>query len=231
MKMFRLALAGVLPVIVPFDLQAQEQAPKIVAATTANTLPAKSDQLGECIDSWAATPTANAPTSRSGHTALWTGSEMVVWGGDCCSLYTGGRYSPSTDSWTATTTTNAPTGRFVHTAVWAESEMIVWGGGNNDGMYLKTGGRYCAQSGPPITLGASVQQRGGQSLVVLTWGPADGGSVIVVRDRVILGATENDGETEDRLGPHTGVFTYQVCATDLGYCSNLARVKVQGTDD
>ena len=155
---------------------------------------------------------------------------MIIWGG-YGDRNTGGRYNPSTDIWIDTSTTSAPIGREQHTAIWTGSEMVVWGGASSAQGVLNTGGRYCAQSGPPITLGASVQQRGGQSLVVLTWGPADGGSVIVVRDRVILGATENDGETEDRLGPHTGVFTYQVCATDLGYCSNLARVKVQGTDD
>ena len=61
---------------------------------------------------------------------MWTGSEMIVWGGRMVSAYlnTGGRYNPSTDSWTATTTTNAPAARYGHTAVWTGSEMIVWGG-------------------------------------------------------------------------------------------------------
>ena len=36
---------------------------------------------------------------------MWTGSEMIVWGGVTCSIVnTGGRYDPSTDSWTATGT-------------------------------------------------------------------------------------------------------------------------------
>jgi hypothetical protein len=42
---------------------------------------------------------------------VWTGSEMIVWGGQGNGgiyLNTGGRFNPSTDSWTATTTTNAP---------------------------------------------------------------------------------------------------------------------------
>ena len=56
------------------------------------------------------TSTTNAPAARSVHTAVWTGSEMIVWGGDQLShcLDTGGRYNPSTDTWTATSTTNAP---------------------------------------------------------------------------------------------------------------------------
>ena len=47
------------------------------------------------------------------HTAVWTGSEMIVWGGVRPGLLnTGGRYDPGTDSWTATSTTNAPSARF-----------------------------------------------------------------------------------------------------------------------
>jgi hypothetical protein len=35
-----------------------------------------------CIDdTWTATTVSNAPTVRSGHTAVWTGSEMIIWGG------------------------------------------------------------------------------------------------------------------------------------------------------
>ena len=79
-------------------------------------------------DSWTATNTTNAPTARDYHTAVWTGTEMIVWGGGFRGFDTGGRYNPSTDSWTATSTTNAPTARYDHTAVWTGSEMIVWGG-------------------------------------------------------------------------------------------------------
>jgi N-acetylneuraminic acid mutarotase len=99
---------------------------------------------GTCIDAWGATSTVNAPTARDSHTAVWTGSEMIVWGGaDSTSTFnTGGRYNPSTDSWTATSTTNAPTGRLGHTAVWTGSEMIIWGGLQAFPNLFNTGGRY-----------------------------------------------------------------------------------------
>jgi N-acetylneuraminic acid mutarotase len=100
-------------------------------------------------DSWTATGTATAPTARELHTAVWTGSEMIIWGGFDGSngVNTGGRYNPSTDSWTATSTANTLAGRYTHTAVWTGSEMIVWGG---QPPYTDTGGRYCAQSPAPV---------------------------------------------------------------------------------
>jgi N-acetylneuraminic acid mutarotase len=92
-------------------------------------------------DSWTATSTTNAPDARAGHTAVWTGSEMIVWGGLNLSspFNTGGRYNPGTDSWTATSTTSAPSARYSHTAVWTGSEMIVWGGQDFSNC-LNTGG-------------------------------------------------------------------------------------------
>jgi N-acetylneuraminic acid mutarotase len=96
-------------------------------------------------DSWTATNTVNAPTARISHTAVWTGSEMIVWAGSGCGnncrWNTGGRYNPATDSWIATSTTNAPSARWDHKALWTGSEMIVWGGTDQTN-YLHTGGRY-----------------------------------------------------------------------------------------
>ena len=95
-------------------------------------------------DSWTATSTINAPSGRIWHTAVWTGSEMLVWGGyddGVVDFNTGGRYNPSTDTWTATATANAPNARQNHTAVWTGSEMVVWGGVGDLG-YSNTGGRY-----------------------------------------------------------------------------------------
>ena len=61
-------------------------------------------------NTWIATSSTNAPFARYWHTAVWTGSEMIVWGGVGINGYldTGGRYDPGTNSWTATSTTYAP---------------------------------------------------------------------------------------------------------------------------
>jgi len=99
---------------------------------------------GTCFDAWGATSTVNAPTARDSHTAVWTGSEMIVWGGwngQPTLINTGGRYTPSTDTWAPTSIANAPSGRLNHTAVWTGTEMIVWGGTDANGP-SNTGGRY-----------------------------------------------------------------------------------------
>jgi N-acetylneuraminic acid mutarotase len=108
-------------------------------------------------NSWTATSTTNAPDGRTIHTAIWTGREMIVWGGQAgldFGFYfnTGGRYDPAADSWTATSTANAPNGRYRHTAVWTGNEMIVWGGTLYTNTSTSTGGRYCLP-GPPAELG------------------------------------------------------------------------------
>src|SRR5438876_5977934 len=128
--------------------KAETQVPVTMAAVSANyTLPVISGQSDNSIpsiactdDTWTATSTTSAPAARELHTAVWTGSEMIVWGGlgSGGRLNTGGRYNPGTDSWTATSTTSAPVARYFHTAVWTGSEMIVWGGGGGGRSY--TGG-------------------------------------------------------------------------------------------
>jgi N-acetylneuraminic acid mutarotase len=98
-------------------------------------------QYDPAADSWTPTATLGAPSGRSGHTAVWTGARMIVWGGrdDASGFNTGGQYDPEADSWIATITEGAPPHREGHTAVWTGSRMIVWGGLESSGA---TGGQY-----------------------------------------------------------------------------------------
>ena len=94
-------------------------------------------------NTWTTVSTTNAPSARYLHTAIWTGTEMIVWGGSDGLLYnnTGAKYNPSTNTWTALPTTNAPSGRYLHTAIWTGTEMIIWGG--SDGTAVNnTGAKY-----------------------------------------------------------------------------------------
>src|SRR6476660_8023446 len=117
--------------------RAENRWPNTAAASGYYTLPVISG--GACMeDSW--TATGGSPDGRVGQTAVWTGSEMIVWGGARGSqilFNAGSRYNPSTDNWTLTSTSNAPTARAYHTAVWTGSEMIIWGG--NDGNQSNSG--------------------------------------------------------------------------------------------
>jgi len=123
-------------------------------------------------DGWRYDPTADActtvsavgaPSARSGHTAIWTGNAMIVWGGSGISteLQTGGRYDPTGDAWTTMTTVDAPSARYGHTAVWTGTQMIVSGGegsagGVGDFLFPVTGGRYdpAADTWTPTAAGA-----------------------------------------------------------------------------
>jgi hypothetical protein len=96
-------------------------------------------------NSWVAggASTSGAPADRTIHTAVWTGSRMIVWGGsgDSSVLNSGGLYDPVGNSWAATATLGAPSGRTAHTSVWTGSTMIVWGGTSGSTTF-NTGGQY-----------------------------------------------------------------------------------------
>ncbi|MBI2948775.1 MAG: hypothetical protein HYY23_14140 [Verrucomicrobia bacterium] len=83
-------------------------------------------------DKWTPVNLAGAPARRDSHTAVWTGKEMIVWGGFSIGYpdtwNDGGRYDPGTDSWKPLSLANAPNPRQDHTAVWTGREMLVWGG-------------------------------------------------------------------------------------------------------
>ena len=74
-----------------------------------------------------------APSARAQHSAVWTGSEMIVFGGwgfdpgtGIYFLNDGSRYNPSTDSWNPIPVINGPTKRAYHSSVWTGTEAIIW---------------------------------------------------------------------------------------------------------
>jgi hypothetical protein len=102
-----------------------------------------------CQEGWTSSSSLSAvPDGRYGHTMVWTGTEMIVWGGNnCTDLNTGGRYNPATDTWAPTSTgSNCPSGRYWHVAVWTGTDMIIWGGLYGSGNPLNTGARYTPSS-------------------------------------------------------------------------------------
>jgi hypothetical protein len=82
---------------------------------------------------WQQKNTEFIPAARAVHTAVWTGTEMIIWGGTSSSsnetlLNSGAIYNPSINTWRPTSTVNAPPARNFHSAIWTGHEMIVWGG-------------------------------------------------------------------------------------------------------
>lgn len=138
-------------------------------------------------DTWFATSTAGAPIGRAGHTAVWTGSRMVVWGGHLTvggnsPFGDGGRYDPATDTWTPVSTVNAPSARSGHTAIWTGTRMIVWGGTGTGGA-LNDGGIYdpatdtwtpIAAGGPTPRVGHSAVWTGSRMIIWGGWAGTGG---------------------------------------------------------
>ena len=63
--------------------------------------------------------------------------------------------------------------------------------------------------------------------MTLTWEPADGGTIDVLRDGSVIETTADDGGTQDRHRNASGsTFTYQVCETDSSDCSNEVEVTI-----
>ncbi len=130
---------------VPFETWLQGESPETAEVPGADRLvvPAPRALDGRYLpDTWALE--AFVPSPRSGHTAVWTGSEMIVWGGlaNSADTNTGGRYRPALDAWESLPTTDAPSARQNHTAVWTGSEMVVWGGSSFTAGRLNNGARY-----------------------------------------------------------------------------------------
>ena len=105
---------------------------------------------------WTALSATNAPSARSAHSAVWTGSRMLVWGGEVGSspLGDGSSYNPQANIWQALNPTNAPAARRDHAALWTGSDMVVTCGANASGP-LSTSAAYDPVTAQWRTLGSS----------------------------------------------------------------------------
>jgi N-acetylneuraminic acid mutarotase/lysophospholipase L1-like esterase len=157
-------------------------------AAPSDELPRLAGETGCVNDTWQATTTAGAPVGREKHTAVWTGSEMIVWGGQNSSvpgitLASGGRYDPATDTWSPVSTSGA-VARSSHTAVWTGTRMLVWGGDNQQVGLVVTGGLYdpAANSWSAMSTTGAPAPRSGHTAVwaqnrMIVWGGAGAGGL------------------------------------------------------
>lgn len=112
---------------------------------------------------------ASGLSPREGHSAIWTGSQIIIWGGRNGATYynDGAMYNPATDTWTAMTNTAAPSIRTFHTAIWTGTQMIVWGGFN--GSYINTGGIYNPSLNTWTSATSSTGVPGGRAYHTALW--------------------------------------------------------------
>src|SRR6185295_18653030 len=83
---------------------------------------------------WSPVENENPDVVAGRFSSVWTGDEMILWGGfDEEGYYPvnlGARYNPGTDQWLPTSTVGAPSGRYDQNAIWIGNRMLVWGGIN-----------------------------------------------------------------------------------------------------
>jgi len=141
---------------------------------------------------WTPLPTDGAPSPARGHSAIWTGREMLVWGGANLEgsspinvgTNAGGIYSPEQDRWRPLPGTSMVEGRLYHVAAWTDEELIVWGGGDQRKGCLSSGGFFNPQTGGmrPIPQNGSPSGRSMSTAVwtgqgLLIYGGSTGGSL------------------------------------------------------
>jgi N-acetylneuraminic acid mutarotase len=179
-------------------------------------------------DRWLPVSTWNAPEARFDHTAVWTGTEMLVWGGftDGRSRYagghaqahlnSGGRYDPATDTWRPITMVGAPAKRCWQSAVWTGKEMIVWGGGNATRGF-NDGGRYdpANDTWKPIGGDCPLSPRVHH---VAVWAPGGNNNGCGSGEMIIWGGAAREGDAQSeyfedgaRYNPETD--TWQLIST------------------
>lgn len=144
---------------------------------------------------WVTASVEGAPAARHGHSVVWNGTEMIVWGGrqgGSVYLASGGSYDPRGDRWSALSPVDAPAGRSGHSAVWTGTEMLVWGG-YKIGTELSTGAAFNAdrQRWTPL---ADADAPEGRYDHVTAWS----GSQMVVWGGRNAGGILGDGATYDR---------------------------------
>jgi N-acetylneuraminic acid mutarotase len=132
--------------------------------------------------SWAQRQSAPI-AGRAYASAVWTGAEMIVWGGFNFGMNSyrrdGARYSPVTSAWTGMSSEGAPLGGGGASVAWSGTELIVWGGTNNPTGNLGDGARYnpltnawsaMSSVGAPLARAGASAVWSGTELIV--WGGA-----------------------------------------------------------
>ena len=143
---------------------------------------------------WTAISVTGAPSPRVGHSAIWTGTKLLIWGGQNSSgnpLGDGASYDPVANTWTTLNSSNAPSARSYHSAVWTGTEMVIYGGESGAGT-LADGAAFEPIAGRwrPLLNGGAPQSRSHSlgvwtSREILLFGGTSSGTPINALQRVV----------------------------------------------
>ncbi len=111
-----------------------------------------------------------------------------------------------------------------HLHPWVDGRVVVNSASQQDAFFDRDPASGGGGDNIVLTARSRVARNGSQ--VLLRWDPADGGDINILRNGVIILTTKDDGVAHDNLGSMTGTFTYQVCETDSGDCSNEVQVTI-----
>jgi N-acetylneuraminic acid mutarotase len=192
-------------------------------------------------DSWSPTSLSGAPPVSRDWPTVWTGREMLIWGGETNSTLghglcggnssnVGYRYNPVSDSWKAMSVVDVPpsypSGGKV--SVWTGSLLIVWGDYNSGGRYDPAADAWIATrvAGAPTARFHARAVWTGSTMIV--WGgtnssgPLDsGGEYDPVADwwlptTMVDAPAARDGHTAVWSGTEMLVFGGGTSGTELG---------------
>jgi hypothetical protein len=125
-------------------LKTRRLALRIIISTIACCCQLGFGQVGafDNAESWVPIPATSGTELRINHVSVWTGQEMIVWGGSAGRLLgDGARYSPGAHRWITMSNAGRPSPRSVAMAAWTGEELLVWGGAGTDGLF-NDGARY-----------------------------------------------------------------------------------------
>ncbi|MBF0443427.1 MAG: hypothetical protein HQK54_16085 [Oligoflexales bacterium] len=131
---------------------------------------------------WVMISDEDAPSARSGHSAIWSGDRMILWGGmgESSYLSDGAAYSPKKDEWEPIGNIDfefAP--RAYHVSLFTGREMLIWGGADENN-YFNSGARYDLEKNlwRPMNLEGAPSPRVGSTAIwtgskMIIWGGKD----------------------------------------------------------
>jgi BNR/Asp-box repeat protein len=110
-----------------------------------------------------------------------------------------------------------------HLHTWTDGRVAVNSASQQDAFFDSDGS---TGGGGDIVLQARTRSESGKTQLQLFWTPADGGMVNILRNGTVVETTADDGNVKHVFNTTSGTFTFQVCETDSGDCSNEVEVTI-----